>query len=611
MKPRQKRFLTYFLLCLAPLLVLAAINYWIASSLNARAVSDGLQESINNLAIDIDEDLRNEETRMRRVASSEPVKQFLANQVSMRDASVPAAERASPDNASDKLLVDLRVIFSAMLNEDGKLSRLALFDANRVVVQAERSSDPSEVIVMRTTDLPAQRLSPDTLQHDEFTRIPNTTILRFAAPASPDRFTGVAALVGDVNLEELLLDSARRLTAEPADPYAASISIVWNADGQVLYHPNPSYRGRPLSEVVPQLGSITGMGQRSLTSNARFQTSSGRDYLLAYSPLPRLGVTIALARDVSELTSSIRQWGLAGFGLAVALALVSALLLESFVQRKTSGLERVTEGLTAVAKGELDHRVELRSSDEARAVADDLRVLTERLRSQLAREAETQQFESFFRLSAMLTHDLKNAIEALSLTVGNMERHFDNEQFRIDAMKSLTSATNKLKALVARLSRPVTSLSGEHRLPRRIDLVPVLTRAIKLNVEPTQGRHEIQLKLPTELFAVTDEEHIEEVFENLLLNSLEAMSHKSGKITIEAETSRDETVIRITDTGCGMSKSFIENSLFRPFKTTKKNGIGLGLYTCHEVVKASAGRIEVESAEGIGTTFRVVLPSGT
>ena len=248
---------------------------------------------------------------------------------------------------------------------------------------------------------------------------------------------------------------------------------------------------------------------------------------------------------------------------------------------------------------------------EARPVADDLHALTERLRNQLAREAETQQFESFFRLSAMLTHDLKNAIEALSLTVGNMERHFDNEQFRIDAMKSLTGATNKLKALVARLSRPMTSLSGEHKSPKRIDLMPALKRAIKSTVEPSRDRHEIELKIPAELFAVTDEACIEEVFENLILNSLEAMFHKKGKLTIEAETTAGETVIKITDTGCGMSKSFIEKSLFHPFKTTKKNGIGLGLYTCREVVKASAGRIKVESVEGIGTTFRIVLPSGT
>jgi signal transduction histidine kinase len=65
----------------------------------------------------------------------------------------------------------------------------------------------------------------------------------------------------------------------------------------------------------------------------------------------------------------------------------------------------------------------------------------------------------------------------------------------------------------------------------------------------------------------------------------------------------------ISDTGRGMSKSFIETRLYRPFATTKKTGIGLGLYTCREVIQASAGSIEVNSVEGAGTTFRVVLPS--
>ena len=110
-------------------------------------------------------------------------------------------------------------------------------------------------------------------------------------------------------------------------------------------------------------------------------------------------------------------------------------------------------------------------------------------------------------------------------------------------------------------------------------------------MEPSRDRHEIELKIPAELFAVTDEACIEEVFENLILNSLEAMFHKKGKLTIEAETTAGETVIKITDTGCGMSKSFIEKSLFHPFKTTKKNGIGLGLYTCREVLRLA--RVEL------------------
>jgi signal transduction histidine kinase len=58
-----------------------------------------------------------------------------------------------------------------------------------------------------------------------------------------------------------------------------------------------------------------------------------------------------------------------------------------------------------------------------------------------------------------------------------------------------------------------------------------------------------------------------------------------------------------------MTKQFIDTRLFRPFATTKRTGIGLGLYTCREVIKASGGTIDVDSVEGAGTTFRVVLPS--
>lgn len=572
-------------------------------------MSDSLQETINSRAVDIDEDLRKEETELRRVASSQPVQQFLArNQAGSGTATVGSTAAVSPEIPNDQLL-DLRMIFASALNADGKLFRIELFDQNRILLQAARSKDQPQEIVVKIKDLPTKRLLPGALQPGEFTRLPNTTTLRFATPISANRLNASGAVVGDVNLDSLIIDKAHQ--SDPADPNPLFMSIVWDAEGKLLYHPNPLHRGRPIAEVVPQLSSIVGVGQASSGGVVRFHTSSGQDYLLASSPLPRIDVTISVARDISNVTTRVQRWGFAGFGLAVALALVSAVLLELVVQRKTSGLERVTQGLTAVAKGELDHRVEVTSSDEARAVADDLHLLTERLRSQMAREAETQQFESFFRLSAMLTHDLKNAIEALSLTVGNMERHFDNEQFRIDAMKSLASATNRLKALVARLSRPVTSLSGEHKRPTRIDLVPVLKRAIGSTVERVRDRHEIKVKLPPVLFAITEEGRAEEVFENLLLNSLEAMSDKSGKLTIEAETLPGESVVKITDTGCGMSESFIKNSLFHPFKTTKKNGIGLGLYTCREVVRASAGRIEVESTEGIGTTFRVVLPSGT
>jgi signal transduction histidine kinase len=58
-----------------------------------------------------------------------------------------------------------------------------------------------------------------------------------------------------------------------------------------------------------------------------------------------------------------------------------------------------------------------------------------------------------------------------------------------------------------------------------------------------------------------------------------------------------------------MSDEFIRTRLYRPFSTTKNKGIGLGLFTCREVVEAHGGKLEVQSAPGAGTRFRVVLPS--
>ena len=266
--------------------------------------------------------------------------------------------------------------------------------------------------------------------------------------------------------------------------------------------------------------------------------------------------------------------------------------------------------MAAIAEGKLDHRIELRSGDENRVLADNVNLMTDRLREQIARETEARQFESFVKLSAMLTHDLKNAIEALSLIVGNMEKHFDNEDFRADAMNSLKLATHNLSGMVTRLTNPVATLSGEHKRPQPVDLIPMLKRVLAIMAEPVRETHKIEAELPPSLFALADGERIEKVIENLVLNALEAMTGKNGTLTIKAGTTDDQKVFfSVTDTGMGMTPDFIEKRLYRPFATTKKKGVGLGLYTCREVVRANGGSIEVDSKEGAGTTFRVVLPS--
>jgi len=380
---------------------------------------------------------------------------------------------------------------------------------------------------------------------------------------------------------------------------------------KIIYNPQHDREGLLVSSALPEFLPIAEALTRNSAGLNHFRGTNGQDFVTAYSPLSAWNIGIAVGQDRSVVAASAHRWGMLGIALALVGGIGSTLIFASQFQRKSVGITRVEEGLTAIAKGKLD-RIDLRSSDDARAIADNINIMTERLRTQIAREEETRQFQSFVRISAMLTHDLKNAIEALSLIVGNMERHFDNEQFRADALKSLTSATDKLRAIVLRLTKPLTSLSGEHPRPKSIDLIPIIKRVEAMTAESLREKHQIQVTLPPNLFVYADPERIEKVVENLILNALEAMADRNGKLTIEAGlTSRGAATFSIKDNGAGMTQDFIDNQLFRPFATTKKRGVGLGLYTCREVVEASAGTIEVESAEGIGTTFRVVLPSAS
>jgi len=592
---KRRSLLTYLFLCLVPLLVLAVLNYWNGLRAADQTIGDTAQHDLNSLTADVDRRVQQQEAEIRRLASAKSVHDFLAVETS-----------ESRDQPAAYVAAD----FASALGRNGSLFRLALFDQDRVLrLQAERPAEAADAgVVVRTKDFRPQTFPPDIQQSQEFSQVSNTSVWRYACPVygSNSQAPG-AVLVGELDLSEIFVDRVAAFTSPTGVAAKETLIVAWDNSDRILHHTQRSFNGQLIQNALPQLAQIA----KSQSSGIRrLQVNNGGDYVMAVAPLPRLNIAIAVGRDRSAAIASAHRWGIAGLLVALFLALIMAFIIDRLVRQRSSGIDRVHDALNAVAQGQLDQRVELHSSDDARSMADNLNLLAERMRVQYAREAEARQFESFFRLSAMLTHDLKNAIEALSLIVSNMERHFQNEQFRLDAMKSLTSATNKLRGLVARLSRPITSLSGEHKMPRRIDIAPLLERAVKETAQPAADRHALDVKLPSELFAVVDVDRIHEVFENLILNALEAMTEKRGTLTISAEkTPEGRALVTVSDTGCGMSKAFVQENLFRPFRTTKNAGVGLGLYTCREVIVASGGTIEVDSAEGAGTTFRVVLPS--
>ncbi len=97
---------------------------------------------------------------------------------------------------------------------------------------------------------------------------------------------------------------------------------------------------------------------------------------------------------------------------------------------------------------------------------------------------------------------------------------------------------------------------------------------------------------------------------NLLKNAFEATG-AGGRITVRSESTNGNVDLIISDNGVGMSPEYVRSSLFKPFKTTKAGGFGIELFQCKTIVDAHGGKIEAQSAEGRGTTFKVTLPSAT
>jgi signal transduction histidine kinase len=79
-------------------------------------------------------------------------------------------------------------------------------------------------------------------------------------------------------------------------------------------------------------------------------------------------------------------------------------------------------------------------------------------------------------------------------------------------------------------------------------------------------------------------------------------------VHIKVGTEGQNAVIEVADSGCGMTEAFVRERLFRPFQTTKSNGMGIGAYEVAQYVRDMGGHIEVDSRLGGGTRFKLSLP---
>jgi putative PEP-CTERM system histidine kinase len=215
---------------------------------------------------------------------------------------------------------------------------------------------------------------------------------------------------------------------------------------------------------------------------------------------------------------------------------------------------------------------------------------------------ERKELEAFQTMSAFLIHDLKNAASTLGLMLENLPTHFNNPAFREDAFRGIGSAASRINDLINRMN----ALRHELRLkPAELDLNHVVTEALATLNGTLENKLVTKFDQIPRILA--DGQQLQSVCTNLLLNACDAVG-MNGRITVETSRLGEWVALSVSDNGCGMSEQFIKNSLFRPFRSTKKKGLGIGMFQSKTIVEAHQGKIHVDSELGVGTTFRVMLP---
>jgi putative PEP-CTERM system histidine kinase len=214
--------------------------------------------------------------------------------------------------------------------------------------------------------------------------------------------------------------------------------------------------------------------------------------------------------------------------------------------------------------------------------------------------AHVQQFDEFNRRFAFIMHDIKNLISQLSLVTRNAEKHADNPEFQRDMIATLKNSTARMNELLARLSQH-NKVQAE--APKPLEIGPLIERV----AASKRITHPIVIGGSLDVYAVADAARFEQALSHIVQNAIDA-SPDNEPVSISVRRLRDDVVTDIEDKGAGMTSHFIRHNLFKPFSSTKDGGFGIGAYEARELISAMGGELEVNSREGQGTRFRIILP---
>ncbi len=252
--------------------------------------------------------------------------------------------------------------------------------------------------------------------------------------------------------------------------------------------------------------------------------------------------------------------------------------------------------------------------DDGEAALTLLRDVTERRRLEEQLIA-ADRLSSLGAVSAGVAHELNNPLAYIALNLRALARTIEalpDEESKARARDAVAAARHGVERATT-IVRDLNSFSRpDQDSIEVVDLRRAAVAALGMLGPEVAPRARVVQRLDQPAVVLANRGRLEQVFLNLLLNALQSFSRDDpggNEIVLEVRAVGERAMAEVRDNGRGIPED-VRPRIFDPLFTTKPvgEGTGLGLSICHGIVTAVGGRIEVESVEGAGSTFRVALP---
>ena len=271
----------------------------------------------------------------------------------------------------------------------------------------------------------------------------------------------------------------------------------------------------------------------------------------------------------------------------------------------TKSLSKLRKGTEIIGKGNLEHKIDVKSKDELGELATAFNQMAGDLKEAQDRLVRSEKLASVGKLAGIMGHEIRNPLGVIknSIYFLNMKLK-DNKDEKIEKHLNIlqTEINNSDKIIsdvldFARIKTPALREAEINDVVKETLSKATIPKAVKVKTE-------LGAKLPK---LKIDTAQIEMVFANIISNAVQAMP-EGGVIKVTTNKVGEFIAIAFKDTGVGIPKENLDK-IFEPLISTKVKGIGLGLTACQSIIKDHKGKIEVKNKEvRKGVIFTVKLP---